>query len=227
MDNERITVRELAEELGISKTAVQKRAAALGITLEQEGKRHTRYATPEQAAAIRAAVKGVQASEDEQINMFEIIDDPEPDKAEEPKKKPAEPKRERQPKTEPTAAAIEVLRELLQKQAEQLEQERAQHRADMEKVQEQHAAQLETKDKQIEALQTLLSQSQQLQAMQAAQLKALQAPKGKDDQEAEDGTAQPGAEDPSENAPEQTAPGAADPQQDAGLWERIKAFFRG
>lgn len=196
---ERVTVKELAEQLGISKTAVQKRADALGIVFAKEGKRGTRTATQEQAEAIREAIRGTDlgADQDEQINIFEIIDDPEPSEAE-PKKSPKKPKTERtqtehrtkeeQKEPDATGAAIEALRE-----------------------------QLKAKDEQIERLQILLSQAQQLAAQAQAQAAALLPAPGAADPE--------GATD---QEPEQPAQ-APTPEQPKGgtIWERIKAYFRG
>lgn len=196
---ERVTVKELAEQLGISKTAVQKRADALGIVFAKEGKRGTRTATQEQAEAIREAIRGTDlgADQDEQINIFEIIDDPEPSKAE-PKKSPKKPKTERtqterrtkeeQKEPDATGAAIEALRE-----------------------------QLKAKDEQIERLQILLSQAQQLAAQAQAQAAALLPAPGAADPE--------GAAD---QEPEQPAQAPAPEQPKGGtIWERIKAFFGG
>lgn len=196
---ERVTVKELAEQLGISKTAVQKRADALGIVFAKEGKRGTRTATQEQAEAIREAIRGTDqsADQDEQINIFEIIDDPEPSKAE-PKKSPKKPKTERtqterrtkeeQKEPDATGAAIEALRE-----------------------------QLKAKDEQIERLQILLSQAQQLAAQAQAQAAALLPAPGAADPE--------GATD---QEPEQPAQAPAPEQPKGGtIWERIKAYFRG
>lgn len=196
---ERVTVKELAEQLGISKTAVQKRADALGIVFAKEGKRGTRTATQEQAEAIREAIRGTDqsADQDEQINIFEIIDDPEPSEAE-PKKSPKKPKTERtqterrtkeeQKEPDATGAAIEALRE-----------------------------QLKAKDEQIERLQILLSQAQQLAAQAQAQAAALLPAPGAADPE--------GAAD---QEPEQPAQAPAPEQPKGGtIWERIKAYFRG
>lgn len=196
---ERVTVKELAEQLGISKTAVQKRADALGIVFAKEGKRGTRTATQEQAEAIREAIRGTDlgADQDEQINIFEIIDDPEPSEAE-PKKSPKKPKAERtqterrtkeeQKEPDATGAAIEALRE-----------------------------QLKAKDEQIERLQILLSQAQQLAAQAQAQAAALLPAPGAADPE--------GAAD---QEPEQPAQAPAPEQPKGGtIWERIKAYFRG
>ena len=199
---ERVTVKELAEQLGISKTAVQKRADALGIVFAKEGKRGTRTATQEQAEAIREAIRGTDlgADQDEQINIFEIIDDPEPSEAE-PKKSPKKPKTERtqterrtkeeQKEPDATGAAIEALRE-----------------------------QLKAKDEQIERLQILLSQAQQLAAQAQAQAAALLPAPGAADPE--------GATDQEPEQPEQPAQAPAPEQPKGGtIWERIKAYFRG
>lgn len=192
---ERVTVKELAEQLGISKTAVQKRADALGIVFAKEGKRGTRTATQEQAEAIREAIRGTD--QDEQINIFEIIDDPEPSEAE-PKKSPKKPKTERtqtehrtkeeQKEPDATGAAIEALRE-----------------------------QLKAKDEQIERLQILLSQAQQLAAQAQAQAAALLPAPGAADPE--------GATDQEPEQPAQ-APTPEQPKGGT-IWERIKAYFRG
>lgn len=216
---ERVTVKELAEQLGISKTAVQKRADALGIVFAKEGKRGTRTATQEQAEAIREAIRGTDQSadqdeQDEQINIFEIIGDPEPSEAE-PKKSPKKPKAEQrrtkdeQKEPDATGAAVEVLRELLKDATERAAQERAQAEAIREELQNQ----LRAKDEQIAHLHILLSQAQQLAA------------------KAKTGLPAPGAADPegaADQEPEQPAQAPAPEQPKGGtIWERIKAYFRG
>lgn len=213
-----LTVRQLAAELKLTKQTISNYAAQLGIVFETQGNR--RIVTPEQADQIR------QAFREQHQNQGKPKENTD-------KKKPVR----KAPAEDPaTAATIETLRELLQAQGKQLEQERAQHRADLERAQAQHAAQLQAKDGQIEALQSLLSQSQQLQAMQAAQIKALQAPRqdpetedaatGPDDPEPvpadEDPTPQPEAP----QQPEQTTAGPQQAEQ-PGFWARFKSFFNG
>ena len=216
---ERVTVKELAEQLGISKTAVQKRADALGIVFAKEGKRGTRTATKEQAEAIREAIRGTDPGtdlgddQDEQINIFEIIDDPEPSEGE-PKETPKQPKAEqrrtkaKQKEPDATAAAIEALREQLKANDERAAQERAQAEAIREELQNQ----LRAKDEQIAHLHILLSQAQQLAA------------------KAKTGLPAPGAADPegaTDQEPEQPAQAPAPEQPKGTIWERIKAYFRG
>lgn len=204
---ERVTVKELAEQLGISKTAIQKRADALGIVFAKEGKRGTRTATKEQAEAIREAIKGTNLGtdlgddQDEQINIFEIIDEPEQSEGES-KESPKQPKAERrtnerrtkaeQKEPDATAAAVEALRE-----------------------------QLKAKDEQIERLQILLSQAQQLAAQAQAQAAALLPAPGP--AEPEQGTDQQAEPDAGTNQ----APAETRDAKPATLWERIKAYFGG
>ena len=228
---ERVTVKELAEQLGISKTAVQKRADALGIVFAKEGKRGTRTATQEQAEAIREAIRGTDlgADQDEQINIFEIIGDPEPSEAE-PKKSPKKPKTERtqterrtkeeQKEPDATGAAVEVLRELLKDATERAAQDRAQAEAEQAKLWEQIRAkdeQIRAKDEQLKAndekIKGLMIMLREEQARTDALLPA------------------PGAADPegaADQEPEQPAQAPAPEQpKDGTIWERIKAYFRG
>ena len=206
-DGRTLTVRELADELKTSKQTITNYAVSLGIVFETQGNR--RAVSPEQAEQIRQAFKAQHQGKAPGRSS---------DKKKTPRKASAE--------DPATTAAIETLRELLQAQTKQLELERAQHRADMER-----------KDGQIEALQSLLSQSQQLQAMQAAQLKALQAPKLDPDAEdlaatgPDDPGQAPAAEDPTPQPeapqqPEQTTAGPQ-PEPQPGFWARFKSFFNG
>ena len=223
---ERVTVKELAEQLGISKTAVQKRADALGIVFAKEGKRGTRTATHEQAEAIREAIRGTDlgADQDEQINIFEIIGDPEPSEAE-PKKSPKKPKAEQrrtkdeQKEPDATGAAVEVLRELLKDATERAAQDRAQAEAEQAKLWEQIRAkdeQIRAKDEQLKAndekIKGLMIMLREEQARTDALLPA------------------PGAADPegaADQEPEQPAQAPAPEQPKGTIWERIKAYFRG
>lgn len=223
---ERVTVKELAEQLGISKTAIQKRADALGIVFAKEGKRGTRTATKEQAEAIREAIKGTDLGtdlgddQDEQINIFEIIDEPEQSEGEpkEPAKQPKAERRTNERRTkaeqkEPTAAAIEALREQLKANDERAAQERAQAEAIREELQNQ----LRAKDEQIAHLHILLSQAQQLAA------------------KAKTGLPAPGPAEPERGTDQQAEPDAGTDQtpaetrddKPATLWQRIKAYFGG
>lgn len=224
---ERVTVKELAEQLGISKTAIQKRADALGIVFAKEGKRGTRTATKEQAEAIREAIKGTNlgtdpgADQDEQINIFEIIDEPEQSEGE-PKEPPKQPKAERRTKAEQkepdaTGAAIEALREQLRVNNERAAQDREQANAEIMFLREQLRTKdelLKANDEKIKGLMIMLREEQ-------ARTDALLPAPGP--AEPEQGTDQQAEPDAGTNQ----APAETRDAKPATLWQRIKAYFGG
>lgn len=229
---ERVTVKELAEQLGISKTAIQKRADALGIVFAKEGKRGTRTATKEQAEAIREAIKGTNLGtdlgddQDEQINIFEIIDEPEQSEGE-PKEPPKQPKAERrtngrrakaeQKEPDATGAAIEALREQLRVNNERAAQDREKANAEIMFLREQ----LKTKDELLKAndekIKGLMIMLREEQARTDA---LLPAPGPADPEQKTDQQAEP-------DAGTDQAPAETRDDKPATLWQRIKAYFGG